>query len=151
MQPPRSRLMPTCLLMAIPTLACASAAPERIDAFGTTTNEFVGIGQLHRRLPEADIRVSQIDGIERAKVTLSGNLTGDRRRARHTALENLRQLGLDERKQMHQAADALVLAWRYGVHRYPAVVFDGHYVIYGITDLVTAYELFREWLEANVT
>jgi integrating conjugative element protein (TIGR03757 family) len=46
---------------------------------------------------------------------------------------------------MHAAATALAKAMQVGVDRYPAVVFDGEAVVYGVTDLTFALEQYRAW------
>jgi integrating conjugative element protein (TIGR03757 family) len=43
------------------------------------------------------------------------------------------------------AAFGLAKAAQYGVDRYPAIVFDGRAVVYGVTDLVDAVERYETW------
>ena len=137
------------VLMAAVVLADAGPDTKRIDVFLTRTNNVTGLEQLRRQWPNSTVRVHAIDGIADIKTKLSQGLSGDARQARHTALRNLQRFGMAEREQLQHAADALVLAWQYDVRRYPAIVFDGRYVVYGVTDLQEAYALFRKWHEAN--
>ncbi len=38
---------------------------------------------------------------------------------------------------------------QYGVDRYPAIVFDGKAVVYGVTDVKAATRLYEQWREAG--
>jgi integrating conjugative element protein (TIGR03757 family) len=50
---------------------------------------------------------------------------------------------------MQQAAIGLAKAVQYGVDRYPAMVFDGGAVIYGVTDIHQALLRYRQWREGR--
>jgi integrating conjugative element protein (TIGR03757 family) len=50
---------------------------------------------------------------------------------------------------MQRAAMGLAKAVQYGVDRYPAIVFDGQVVVYGITDLEAALQHYRAWLTGD--
>jgi integrating conjugative element protein (TIGR03757 family) len=39
----------------------------------------------------------------------------------------------------------LVQAMQYGIDRYPAIVFDGKAVVYGITDVRAATQRYQQW------
>ena len=47
--------------------------------------------------------------------------------------------------KMQMAAHGLAKAMQYGVDRYPAIVFDGQAVVYGVTDVQTAIAHYRAW------
>ena len=47
--------------------------------------------------------------------------------------------------QVKNAAIGLAKAVQYGIDRYPAVVFDGRVVVYGVTDLVEALDRYEAW------
>ena len=47
------------------------------------------------------------------------------------------------------AAKGLMRALQYGINRYPAIVFDGQAVVYGVTDIETAARLYDHWMEQN--
>jgi integrating conjugative element protein (TIGR03757 family) len=36
---------------------------------------------------------------------------------------------------------------QYGIDRYPAIVFDGHAVVYGVTDVQAATRIYEQWQE----
>ena len=53
--------------------------------------------------------------------------------------------GLDRARlaqELTETVQGLMQARRYGLDRYPAVVFDGERVVYGITDLDAAWAVF---------
>ncbi len=137
------------LLLLWPTLvptawAETSSEPARVDVFVTRTMPVAGAERLQQQLPDSAIRVHTIDGIEHITTTLEQNLPGDAHAAQRAALKRLQQFGKREREILQHAADALVLAWRYQLQRYPAVVFDRHWIIYGVTDLEIAYRLYQQ-------
>ena len=47
--------------------------------------------------------------------------------------------------QLENAANGLLKAKQYGIDRYPAIVFDGRAVVYGITDIQAATQRYRQW------
>ncbi len=49
---------------------------------------------------------------------------------------------------MKNAALGLAKAKQYGLDRYPAIVFDGRAVVYGVRDLGEALARYRQWREA---
>ena len=48
-----------------------------------------------------------------------------------------------------QAIKGLVQALQYGINRYPAIVFEGQAVVYGVTDIETGLRLYDHWMEQN--
>ena len=46
---------------------------------------------------------------------------------------------------VQNAAVGLAKAMQYGIDRYPAIVFDGKAVVYGLTDLNSALDHYRTW------
>ena len=47
--------------------------------------------------------------------------------------------------QLEHSATSLSKALHYGVEKYPAIVFDGELVVYGLTDLTLALTQYRRW------
>ena len=131
-------------LLASAAMAENSGEPARIDAFTTSTMNITGIEWLQQQLTDSAIDVHRIDGIERIAAMLSGGLSANAKIAERTARSRLKTFGARERELLQQSADALVLAWQYEVRRYPAVVFDGRWVVYGVTNLKDAYAIFQE-------
>jgi len=91
------------------------------------------------------ITVHKIDGIQSVERDLSLNLPVNPQAAKQIALHRIQRLDEQTRSSMHSAATALAKAMQYGLDRYPAVVFDGEAVVYGVTDLTVALEQYRAW------
>lgn len=91
----------------------------------------------------ADVTVYQLDGLVLAQDQLSEGLPSDPEEAGRIAAQRLdAQPMLNE--QMMRAGQGFTLAHlQYELDRYPAIVFDGTTVIYGITDLAIAYRLYE--------
>ena len=145
----RMRLRPHTLLCLVPlfaitALADATDKPARIDVFITSTINVTGFEWLEQQLPDAGIGIHRIDGIERTEAMLGSELPANADLAEQTALRRMQRFGTTERELLQHSADALLLAWRYQLRRYPAVVFDQQWVVYGVTDLSSAFALFRE-------
>ncbi len=88
--------------------------------------------------------VFYVDGLTRAMAELSEGLPAD-----PTAATAMAKARFDERTdlkaQMREAGNGLALAHQhYRLDRYPAIVFDGAAVLYGVTDLVLARDLYRK-------
>jgi integrating conjugative element protein (TIGR03757 family) len=91
------------------------------------------------------IEVYALDGIERFEATLSERLPTDRNAARRAAIARIPPPDSAEVDQVARAAVGLVRAAEYGIDRYPAIVFDGHAVVYGVTDIGEALRHYRVW------
>ena len=91
------------------------------------------------------ITVYKIDGIQSVERALSLNLPVEPHQAKQIALHRIQSLDEQTRSRMHAAATALAKAMQVGVDRYPAVVFDGEVVVYGVSDLTVALEQYRAW------
>ena len=91
------------------------------------------------------ITLYEIDGIQSVERDLSLNLPVDPQQSKQVALQRIQNLDEQTRSKIHDSAIALAKAMQYGVDRYPAVVFDGEAVVYGVTDLTVALEQYRAW------
>jgi integrating conjugative element protein (TIGR03757 family) len=97
----------------------------------------------HLQGPE--ITVYEIDGIQSAERDLSLNLPAEPQQSKQIALQRIQNLDAQTRSRMQLAAQGLAKAMQYGVDRYPAVVFDGEAVVYGVTDLTVTLEQYQVW------
>ena len=91
------------------------------------------------------IEIYEIDGIERFGAILSEQLPTDWSAARRAALKRVSQVDALRIEEAQRAAVGLVRAAEYGIDRYPAIVFDSHAVVYGVTDLREALRHYRVW------
>ena len=131
-------------LLAAPALADSEPVPLRVDVFVASSIAVTGIELLQAQLPDSRIDIQIIDRIEQTKSTLSQNLPANAKEAKRVVLERMHRLGKGDQDRLRQSAEALLLALQLGVERYPAVVFERQCVVYGVTDLLRAYTLFRE-------
>lgn len=137
------------LLLSLAAVVDAAPANDPIEIFITSATEVSGLKRLRDQLPNAQIKVHRIDGIEQIKAILNHDIPGQTKAAKRLALRRLKTFGKREQQQLQQAARALLRAQKLGVERYPAIVFDRRFVVYGVTDLTRAYALFREQREGK--
>ena len=97
----------------------------------------------HLQGPE--VTVYEIDGIQFVERDLSLNLPVAPQQSKQIALQRIQNLDEKTRSRMRLAAQGLAKAMQYGIDRYPAVVFDGDAVVYGVTDLTVTLEQYRTW------
>ena len=102
-------------------------------------------GAAHDRLRAAAVTTYAVDGLERFESRLSEGLPADAKAAKAEALRRVQQLDDAHMAPAKNAAIGLAKAVQYGIDRYPAVVFDGQVVVYGLTDLVEALDRYDAW------
>jgi integrating conjugative element protein (TIGR03757 family) len=124
--------------------ASEAAMPVRIEVFNA--------GDLPIQLPTSDgvplptpIEVYEIDAIARLESALSKGLPADRDGAQRLVRKRLGQVDRSRLDQVRRSATGLLNAAEYGIDRYPAVVFDGEAVVYGVTDIGEALRHYRMW------
>ncbi len=136
----------TVVLIGPAELANADAKlPSSMDIF--TTAEFpiqrIGFIADTLRARATKLMLYRVDGLEELQQILNENLPNDPERAQAIALERMQTDGTRIRQLAQEGADALELAIRYGIDRYPAMVFnDGESVIYGITNVEEAVAIY---------
>ncbi len=131
------RLLSTCFVVLFYQSVGASELPSSIEVFTDS---------LHPAESDAAATsVYVIDRIDRLQQALSNGLPADPDTAKQTALRHLQRVDVGLSGELENAAIGLVKAMQYGLDRYPAIVFDGQFVVYGMTDRVAATQLYREW------
>lgn len=146
--------LPACLwvraAVAAVLLVCTACpdihagAPEK-----PVVEAFVASGDVRRSGKPEGATVYVIDRIHRLQAGLSRDLPGDPQAAREIVLERFGRIGTEEGQQLENAARGLVRAMRYGIDRYPAIVFDGQAVVYGVRDIEAARRIWRRWQAAQ--
>lgn len=91
------------------------------------------------------ITVYYIDRIDRLQKELSKDLPANPEAAKQAALHRFQRMDSHLSSELENAAKGLVQAMQYGIDRYPAIVFDGNAVVYGITDVRAATQRYRQW------
>ncbi|HGJ5065086.1 TPA: TIGR03757 family integrating conjugative element protein [Salmonella enterica subsp. enterica serovar Muenchen] len=91
-----------------------------------------------------DTRVVWLDAPEQLQQSLFGSLTSDPKEAEHRAQAVIHSAGWQQKQtELAQAYRGLLQAWQMDLEKYPAVVSDDHFVVYGTSDAVVAEGLFR--------
>ena len=114
------------------------------DAEGPVIEAFVGNIELGLREPE-NTTVYNIERIAHLQQALSKDLPSDPEKAKKLVLDRFQQIDTQLSHELENAANGLVQAMQYGIDRYPAIVFDGKAVVYGITDVRAATQRYQQW------
>ena len=128
------------LILAAGQPARAGEAP-RIEVF--VTEAFLPLKNTQ------GATVYGIDGLARIEVALSRELPGDPKAARALVLARLARMETGLGQQLEHAAKGLARAMQYGIDRYPAIVFDGQAVVYGVHDIEVASQHWYKWKKAQ--
>lgn len=136
-----TKILQLMLAMAVMSPATYAAdntsQPSTIEVFTTSAIGIVG--------QDYGAEIFEIDGLDALARELSDGLPTDPAEAQQQALQRISELGDALRRRAGQATEGLSRAQRYGIKKIPAVVFDdGRSVIYGLTDLNQAIEIYRQ-------
>ncbi len=91
----------------------------------------------------------ELDGIQRLQAELSQSLPSQSEGALPVVQARIAAIDGARRRQIQDSAVALARAAQLGIDRFPAIVFDGRVVVYGVTDVVEALDRYRRWQEAS--
>ncbi|MCP5407909.1 MAG: TIGR03757 family integrating conjugative element protein [Chromatiaceae bacterium] len=117
-----------------------------VEVFTTADREVQWELEVETRATQnIDIQVYALDGIQQFETQLSSNLPTDPDQSKQIALQRIQQLDEQTMAAVQNAAVGLAKAMQYGIDRYPAIVFDGKAVVYGLTDLSSALDHYRTW------
>ena len=114
-----------------------AAEPPSVEVF-TASDMPIDTG-----LEAGRVDVYAIDGIERFEAELSRELPDGPDAARRIIQERIARLDKAQMQRVQRAALGLSKAMQYGVDRYPAIVFDGRAVVYGVSDVEVALHRYR--------
>jgi integrating conjugative element protein (TIGR03757 family) len=130
------------------TFGTAYAIPTvQVEVFITTGCEVVGqraIG-VNEQIQNVDFQVYELNGIQQVEAELSKDLTANPDNSERLALQRIQALDDQARGCMQRSAVGLARAMQYGVDRFPAIVFDGQAVVYGVIDLQVALVHYESW------
>ncbi|EFS2651874.1 TIGR03757 family integrating conjugative element protein [Salmonella enterica] len=91
-----------------------------------------------------DTRVVWLDAPEQLQQSLFGSLASDPKDAERQAQAVIHSAGWQQKQtELAKAYQGLLQAWQMGLEKYPAVVSDDRYVVYGTADVGVANGLFR--------
>ncbi len=86
-----------------------------------------------------------IDRIDRLQQELSKGLPSKPEIAKKRVMQRFQGMNSQLSSEMESAAKGLVQALQYSIDRYPAIVFDGEVVVYGVTDVHAATRIHKQW------
>jgi integrating conjugative element protein (TIGR03757 family) len=113
--------------------------------FTSSEHPFASTNDVSNKLHGLNITIYEIDGIESMERDLSIDMSADPEKSKRIALYRIQHMDDQTRTKMQMAAQGLAKAMQYGVDRYPAIVFDGQAIVYGVTDVQTALAHYRTW------
>lgn len=124
-----------------------AATPQIIEVFTSSDLPITGVAAITADSirPKTKLQVYELDGIQRIEVKLSKGLTADPEQSKRIVLQRFQQLDEAARARMQRAALGLAKAVQYGIDRYPAIVFDGAAVVYGVADIHEALRHYQQW------
>jgi integrating conjugative element protein (TIGR03757 family) len=111
----------------------APDADARVEVFTLST------------LPLTNVRgasVYYLDGLTLLEQHLSANLPVDAPHAQALVSQRMQALGPQLQSRSRAAAEGLGRAAQLGLQRAPAIVFDGQWAVYGLTDVDAARRIF---------
>ncbi|HID50133.1 MAG TPA: TIGR03757 family integrating conjugative element protein, partial [Chromatiales bacterium] len=123
--------------------------PHVVEVFISSKYSFASTNDASNKLRGLDITVYEIDGIESIERYLSTDMPADPARSKQIALRRFQAMDERTRTRMKQSAVGLAKAMQYRVDRYPAIVFDGQAVVYGVTDVQSAFSYYQAWLSGK--
>jgi integrating conjugative element protein (TIGR03757 family) len=126
-------------------LTGALCAPVQAGEIAPTIEAFTD-ARLQVLFGNDNTTVYVIDRINRLQQELSDDLPADSESAQKLVLQRYQRMDTQLSTELENAANGLVQAMQYGIDRYPAIVFDGHAVVYGLTDIDAATRLYQRWL-----
>jgi integrating conjugative element protein (TIGR03757 family) len=135
------------LMFPLASIAAEAPAPSRIDILSDAAHPVANVAAVQAQLGRATvIRYFAIDAQPRLEESLSKDLPANPEQARAIALQRIQALDRSTlEKELSESVEGLLLAQRYRITRYPAVVFDeGKSVVYGVTDLREAMRLYQQ-------
>lgn len=127
--------------------AVSPGSAVRMEVFTTTDCEVAGLSvtKINEQTEDIDLQVYHLNMIQLVEAELSSNLPTDPHQAKQIALQRFQQLDGQSTSAVQNTAVGLAKAMQYDIDRYPAIVFDGRVVVYGLTDLRYALDHYQAW------
>ena len=117
--------------------AIAGEAAPAIEIFTDSKFQVVSVSD--------NTTVYVMDRINQLQQALSEDLPSDPENAKRLVLSRFQRMDAQLSSELENAAKGLVQAMQYGIDRYPAIVFDGDAVVYGVLDVTAATQLYQRW------
>lgn len=92
------------------------------------------------------IRVLNLDAVANIEEKLSMGLPANEAQARQLVEQRIERIGRSQLEaDIREAYQAIGVAMKYGVDRYPAIIFDHQAVVFGLTDILAATSFYLLW------
>ena len=135
-------------LFAFAAVASFAQAESRVEVI--TGNGFPVIKAEVLAAQGITVEIYDLDAPARLEAELSAGLSADPKQAEIDARAYLALLGeAGLRERVERAYRVQLRARELGLDRYPAVIFDGNVIIYGLTDLLDAMNRYRRWRQSQ--
>ena len=136
----RYALLITCAITGFASYADEIAVPHSTVVITSDQFPLSGVTVPHQ--------LFNLDAVDRIEQRLGKNLPADEDKALALMKQRIAAVGQNQlNKELREAYQALILSMKYGLDRYPAVVFDQQVIVYGVTDLYAATKRYRHWLK----
>ncbi|WP_077731987.1 TIGR03757 family integrating conjugative element protein [Methylocaldum sp. 14B] len=122
--------------------------PETMEVFTDSRFPVTGLEDIRQR-SGARVTIHDLGAPAGLEETLSGGLPNTEAEALQVVRQRFSASFGELRQRFLQAYQGHTQAMTYGIDRYPAVVFDGRAVLYGVTDLVDALARYHRWKEVQ--
>ncbi len=129
---------------AMPT----TTLPDSVVAITSDQKPFIDtkhMASLLRRYGKA-VTFHNLDEVDALEKQWSEGLPENEARAKKVFEERLSVVGKATfEAQFKQAYAGLIFALHHNIDRYPVIIFDNHYLVYGVTDLSEALDVYRHF------
>ena len=140
-------------MLLVTSLSCYGDTSNKentplIEIFTSSESSINGV-QRSNKGEGVEFTRYEIDRISQFQSELSEGLPNDAAQAKQLVLARFQSMDAALSQQLENSGKGLAKAMHYGVDRYPAIVFDGEAVVYGVTDVEEAIKHYTQWRERN--
>ncbi|PHS00162.1 MAG: TIGR03757 family integrating conjugative element protein [Blastopirellula sp.] len=134
--------------LVLPVQAQFETYPRTILVITSDELAITGLPLVSTDSPHIDIY--SLDAVANVESSMSVLLPPDEDQAMVVMQQRIQQLGKARLEaDLVKAYKALTTAMAYDLDRYPAMIFDGEVVIYGLTDISVATKVYQDWLASE--